>query len=938
MEEWLPIDKILRSVVSSQPNDEWGILFYANKKLNEGQYSISENLAEYDLLYSRQMHPRTTDYNLAALYDSWISLNSRYKEWLSVPYYKRNEKFTLKQQFRDLIRSIRNEKDSAITFNTYGSPNIKVNQRKLYYYLYKEAVLAYAGWSMNDHREGQAILPLRDFLFDDVIPNEMQAASKFNTNPALSCNDMIDLFSRLVDLYLNTGNGKEASDVAKSGIDFFDKHKSCSANDVSRGISFLYYQRTKANRIEGKYETSLNRNKLLKQWWPMPTTTNADSIDRWNWFIEARLQEVYTLIAQNKNEVAADSLNVLLDALSPIENDSIHLLSKSYQWPQLQFASMQYMARKGKWDVVKDYLLESLTIVEQDNHWENVPYYYDMQLLYLIANYRSSKTVLKHVVANLLFYTGRQLQHTFFMLTPEDRIRLYEQKLSVYFDVYHELLVNKLLEDEPSLKEKIIAQSLYLKNALVDANLLPNEFLAKNDQFVPLVEDIRASRSRTNILLSRLKMRNAESAENSTGAQSLWLTLVQNANLDSLVTFTGWKKIASSLNEKQVYIEAIRYTNRLTDSASTYAAYIIEDGTLQIVALFSEKQMLTLLKDATASPQSGSLNSNNGRGLTLTKKETSDKKFVPGSEDKLGTLVLSSLMPFIKDKKELLIVPDGLLNRISLAALQYKNQSLFSLIKLKQLSGSYVLHQPQTIFPQKGKALLAGGLNYGELKNEVNVNRLLNKKYSWQYLPATKKEVEDLQPILKVSGYETTILTEDRFPDTLRSTLSNYNFIHLATHGFYVDSTVATTFYDRTWDKESIQNDAMMRCCIAVSDANFPDSKSYASEGHLMGFELANTDLRKCYLIALSACETGLGDLRNNLGVDGLSRALKLGGAKYLLISLWKVPDAPTAVFMQQFYKDLFKLKDPATALQSTQSFMSKHYAVADWAAFVLVE
>jgi CHAT domain-containing protein len=940
IEEWLPVDKILRSVVSVQPNDnDWCIFTYANKKLNEGHYYVSRSLAEYDLLFSKKMYPSTTDYNIVRVYDQWISLNSQYKDWLAVPYYDRNEKFTLKQQFRDLILHLQGLKDSVITFNLYGSADLKTYQRRIYYNVFKDVVLSYAGWSINDQREGQAILPLQDFLLSDLIPNEMDAAETSNIIPVVSCNDLVDLFSKLCELYLNTGNGKEAAAVAKKGIDLADKYKSFSSDDAFKGMLFLFYQKMKANRAEGKYETALKATNFLKKWWPFPKTAAKDSIEQWNWYIEVRLQEVYTLIAQNKNKAAGDSLTLLTEKLAPLENDSVQLLSKSYQWPQLQFASMQYMARKGKWEIVKNYLLEALTIVEQDNHWENVTYYYDMQLLYFIANYRSSGKVIKHIVSNLLFYTGRQLQYSFFMLTPEDRIRFYEQKLSVYFDVYHELLLNKLLDDAPSIKEQIIGQSLYLKNALVDANLLPNEFLAKTNDAVSLVEDIRASRSISNLLLSRLKMRSAESAELNSGRfQSLWLTLLQNANLDSLTTFTGWKKIASVLDPQQVYVEVIRYNNWLTDSASCYAAYIIKDGELNTVPLFKEKEILTLLKDPSASPQSGSLNNINTRGLTLTKKETSDKKFILGSEDKLGTLVVSPLMPFIKGKKELLIVPDGLLNRISLAALQYKKVSLYAQIKLRQLSGSYVLHQPKKVLPQKGKALLAGGLDYGELKQETNVNRLLNRKYSWQYLPATKKEVEDLQTVLKKSGQQTTLFTGKYFQDTLRSTLSEYSLIHLATHGFYVDSSVAATFYDRTWDKETIQSDAMMRCGIAVSDANFPTSNSIESEGHLMGFELANTDLRKCYLITLSACETGLGDLRNNLGVDGLSRALKLGGAKYLLISLWKVPDAPTAVFMQHFYEELFKSKDPAAALQSTQSFMSRQYNVADWAAFVLVE
>ncbi len=90
--------------------------------------------------------------------------------------------------------------------------------------------------------------------------------------------------------------------------------------------------------------------------------------------------------------------------------------------------------------------------------------------------------------------------------------------------------------------------------------------------------------------------------------------------------------------------------------------------------------------------------------------------------------------------------------------------------------------------------------------------------------------------------------------------------------------------------------------------------------------------------MALSACETGLGDVRNNLGVDGLSRALKIAGARHLLISLWKVPDAATAEFMKQFYTFLFSGKTPAQALHTTQSNMSKTYPASDWGAFILVE
>ena len=193
--------------------------------------------------------------------------------------------------------------------------------------------------------------------------------------------------------------------------------------------------------------------------------------------------------------------------------------------------------------------------------------------------------------------------------------------------------------------------------------------------------------------------------------------------------------------------------------------------------------------------------------------------------------------------------------------------------------------------------------------------------------------------MFKSAGHTVTLSDGKSFPDSLRKKLEEYQFIHLATHGFYFDTTLAAQYYSRRWSSEAVRYEPLYRCGIALSGANNPDSVgSLETDGYLLGYEIANTDLRKCYLVSLSACETGLGDVRNNLGVDGLSRALKLGGARHLLISLWKVPDQPTTVFMQLFYKELFRGKTPATALQLAQLTMSKTYKATDWAAFILVE
>ena len=83
-----------------------------------------------------------------------------------------------------------------------------------------------------------------------------------------------------------------------------------------------------------------------------------------------------------------------------------------------------------------------------------------------------------------------------------------------------------------------------------------------------------------------------------------------------------------------------------------------------------------------------------------------------------------------------------------------------------------------------------------------------------------------------------------------------------------------------------------------------------------------------------------LGDINGSEGVFGLQRGFKMAGVHYLIVSLWKVPDAETADFMQTFYskwlKDKNEIKD---AFRKTQLEMSDKYKEPfKWAAFTLIE
>jgi CHAT domain-containing protein len=128
----------------------------------------------------------------------------------------------------------------------------------------------------------------------------------------------------------------------------------------------------------------------------------------------------------------------------------------------------------------------------------------------------------------------------------------------------------------------------------------------------------------------------------------------------------------------------------------------------------------------------------------------------------------------------------------------------------------------------------------------------------------------------------------------------------------------------------------LLRSGLALADANTRDSGS--EDGILTALEASGLNLWGTKLVVLSACDTGLGEVRNGEGVYGLRRAFVLAGAESLVMSLWPVSDYSTRKLMASYYRNLKQGIGRGEALRQVQLDLLKRNGQLHpfyWANFI---
>jgi CHAT domain-containing protein len=209
-------------------------------------------------------------------------------------------------------------------------------------------------------------------------------------------------------------------------------------------------------------------------------------------------------------------------------------------------------------------------------------------------------------------------------------------------------------------------------------------------------------------------------------------------------------------------------------------------------------------------------------------------------------------------------------------------------------------------------------------------------------LPATKTEVDGINKVLKSSGYTVSEFVQKDATETNLKLAKKLSILHIATHGYFLQD-VDKASWPIGVSADNAKDNVLLRSGLMLTGASEADQMNVGldstSNGIITSYEAMNLDLKGTSLVVLSACETGLGEIKAGEGVYGLQRAFLVAGAEALVMSLWKVDDAATQQLMNNFYANWIKTGDKQKAFKQAQlQLMTKYKEPYYWGAFVMME
>ncbi len=256
-------------------------------------------------------------------------------------------------------------------------------------------------------------------------------------------------------------------------------------------------------------------------------------------------------------------------------------------------------------------------------------------------------------------------------------------------------------------------------------------------------------------------------------------------------------------------------------------------------------------------------------------------------------------LPKNSASKNLIIIPDGILNFLPFEALITQESSTANFAQMHYLLNDYNIGY-------ENSAGFYLSFNKRKKQREETVLGIFpvfeNTPYTLSY---SKDEMQSIQKNFKGKYFKNAAASFENF----KRNAADYSIIHLSTHAASGD--IETPASIKFYDQEIL----------------------YSELYHLN----INPDL-----VVLSACETGIGKLFKSEGAMSVARGFQFAGAQNLLFSLWKVNDYTTSIFMDSFYQNIKNGQSYIEANANTKRDFLKNKNISNakkspyyWAAFV---
>lgn len=665
-------------------------------------------------------------------------------------------------------------------------------------------------------------------------------------------------------------------------------------DNAENTIKHYYYFATQEKSQSQKYAAALNLSNvyqcsgryfyaidLLEKTIKTERLTDAQKGNLWN-----NLGSNYLLRDINEDFLSAE--NAFLKAIPLLKNDKSQQESLSNIYLNLYKLKMKSTRNEGlnyyeKAKTIFDNLPNKEPRKIAQFYLEKVSYllikkqYSEAQSIIqsvykiLIPNYSNQKNRLPkqdNLYAETALLDALDFQAELFVAEGEPQKALESYALAFHIE---ELFQTLLVYENSKIISQIRNRKRTEKCILIYQSLYENE---PKESYIESAFQL-AEKSKSLVLKERLISNKTNSNEVKQAVEQLqnWNAIIQKEQQKgNLVNIATINEAINKQNELMLDLKKIQNKKEKTPNSAINIkqlfAKLEKDKTIMVEYFWGSNNVFSFtLQNNRISLQSFCVGQMCGESVIGFPSLFRDVNFIAENVDyyqKQAFLAYQTLqLPKKSNYKNLIIIPDGILNFLPFEALLTKKTATTNFAEMP-----YLLHNYSIGYNSSVTFYLNDVEQKRRNKKVLGIFPVFeNTDYALTY---SKKEMASIKDKFEGKYFENSTATFDNF----KKNSANYSILHLSTHASSGDivSPASIKFYDQ----------------------------------EILYSELYNLNINPD-LVVLSACETGIGKLYKSEGAMSVARGFQFAGAKNLLFSLWKVNDYTTSVFMDKFYGNLKK-------------------------------